>query len=697
MEQSDESDAFALWCHLADLNDIRMSVKDTWAEYSQGKITLDVAGVITETAFGMMKQTHEEFISYKPRFKAWWGLSLFLGLKTAYNNNVVYTFSKDPLAKVAEAKFEMKQADLVCAAAALLLRVFREACQMSLRDALKYKKSFHDQPYPTGLIGGSPKTEFESILFSFAPEIAAHVACNRMRSGAGQLHYHTYFTDELATLVALNSEPIEPSIWLVVATQTCMDIHDAFDSTSCAAVIQRTVSLSKNIVRGYDHFHSVPPFAHVASPTDKKYLERFLCRCELTNSATTCRKLGDKQGFHSRFFFPGLRALPHVAGEINYLTKIRMHVFGTRASNDCDAVMIMSYLYKAGKLANKVFESRTWLTFIARKYGLEMEVWQDLEMVIANHNLIGKTKPNADAYAMLRRFLLDMGTEAPSKLPNKIPSTAFAGKKSITEADSDLIAAMSGQYRNWDHPETKTSSATTLQAVLTGLATKSRVSNPVQQRRFTPVELLATLKQELIATETRVNFDYVGFSRQCISLLTKFVDTAMSKAPAVDQGQNGPAAVYYLLKAAADVDASSASSNLLSTIFADKGKPGVANTPFAAGIRVLQDALKDGQGKIYSQAAFNQSSGRLRKENRPLAAPNPERVIGEAAIQKFMAQLGPGVSCASSRRTIELYDPTGNLEKSDWIFNSRSMDPITGALMPYGKIHDALLHSMLIL
>lgn len=190
----------------------------------------------------------------------------------------------------------------------------------------------------------------------------------------------------------------------------------------------------------------------------------------------------------------------------------------------------------------------------------------------------------------------------------------------------------------------------------------------------------------MIANETRVNFDYVGFSRQCILLLTQFISAGMSKVPKADRIENGPAAVYHLLKGVADAESGSTDSGLLSTNPDSRVEQRIAKTPFAAGVAVLQNALKDGQSKKYCQSAFDQSSGRLRKESRPAAAPRPERVIPEAAIQKFMAQLGPGVSCASSRRTIEFYDPTGCVEKLDWMFNTRGMASITGDLMPDGKL-----------
>lgn len=355
MEQSDENDAFALWCHLADLNDIRMFVKGTWKEYAAGKLTLDVAGMITETAFGMMKRAHEEFIAVKPRFIAHDDISLFLGLKVAFNNNLVYTFSRNPLAKAADVLSETKQADLVCAGARLHLGMFSEACEKSLRDDLQYATDFSTQCYPGNLTGSGPKTEFEAQSFSFVPELTALVPGQRgFGNRKEKKHYYTHLTEGLTTLVPLNSERIEAPTWLVVATQTCMDIRDTVDITCGPATLHRSAAAFERVAEHYHSFHQLPHFVDVSAVANQETLHHMSSQWNKVKSAVTLGELGSSAlnaAFQDRLYFPGLRMLPGFAGELTYSMKIRLHKLGTSVANDCDAVMIIAHLYKAGERA----------------------------------------------------------------------------------------------------------------------------------------------------------------------------------------------------------------------------------------------------------------------------------------------------------------------------------------------------------
>lgn len=304
---------------------------------------------------------------------------------------------------------------------------------------------------------------------------------------------------------------------------------------------------------------------------------------------------------------------------------------------------------------------------------------------MASHSkLVTKTKPKTDAYAMLRHFLVDMGVSTPTPLPDQISSATFTAvsktsKKSIDAADSKFIAAMLEYYRD-DQGQLKSAGSGKLESVMLGLGAMTKGSGDQHHRRFTPAELLTTLQKELIANETRVNFDYVSFSRHCMSLLVQFIGSATSEPAHIGEV---PGAAYRLLKEAADTYAKSES---------DEGNESIANTPFAAGCAVVQDSLAGGQGNRFCQAALGLSSGHLHKENRPAATPNPEKVVPEAAIEEFLRRLGPGASISSSRRTIEVYDPTGNVEKMDWIFNDPSMTPIMEQVMPDGKMMSSPTH-----
>ncbi|KAK3628578.1 hypothetical protein LTR56_018521 [Elasticomyces elasticus] len=651
MENTGESDAFALWCYLQDLNDIRSSIKSTWRAYAKGEITLDVAGMVTEVAFGMMKRSHDELITIKPKFSDWWSVAYFLRLKLAFNNNVVYTFSKDPNAKVKQVQEHTNQADLVCTAAALLLRSFREACQMSLTGALKYNRGF-GTGQAQDLIGNRAKTDFEPILFSFVPEITVLAASKRMKEkgkvNKSTRHFSSYFTEELTTLIPLNTEPLEPSIWLVVACQTLMDVEELVGHANAVKALSTSASVVKEIVRESIHFHESSrlfkgkQYARTEQLDQARGIASHVCRVAMSTThgdGTPESHHADQAStatFGDQVFFPGVRSLPHFAGEVSYFMKIRLHGLGVTMANDGHAVLIMAHIYKA-----------------AKKYGLVSAAWHDMDLLVALHSskkpFVTKTSASADAHAMLRHYLLDMGVDATEFANGRIPPSPFDKSrndkvKKLSSAESEVTSALLEQYR--DHEEVKCERGVLLDALLTNIAAKISTTTHSTNRppRFTPAQLLATFKESLIADEARVNFDYIGLSRFCMDLLEKFL--AGVKVPQKDKSHLD--AVFRLLKAAADADAKAVD---------------VGTTAFAA-IGMLQPAIAE-HGK--KRPVLNNNTGK----------------ISEASITAFMQHL-PGASVGSSRRTIEIYHPQGNMQKADWIFNSIPMSPFRRAIMPGG-------------
>ena len=59
LEGEDNDSAFAIWCFLRDLNSVRDAVRETWLEYSEGKISFLTASTVTDTAFGLREYPHQ--------------------------------------------------------------------------------------------------------------------------------------------------------------------------------------------------------------------------------------------------------------------------------------------------------------------------------------------------------------------------------------------------------------------------------------------------------------------------------------------------------------------------------------------------------------------------------------------------------------------------------------------------------------
>jgi len=68
LDDEDGGIAFALWCLLQDLNDVRNCIQASWLEYGKGDVSLLAADVITETAFGLMRRATDSFVAVYPRF-----------------------------------------------------------------------------------------------------------------------------------------------------------------------------------------------------------------------------------------------------------------------------------------------------------------------------------------------------------------------------------------------------------------------------------------------------------------------------------------------------------------------------------------------------------------------------------------------------------------------------------------------------
>lgn len=104
LDDEKDDDAFAPWCFLADLNDIRAWVKTVWENFRDGKVSLMAAGMVTEMAFEIMQRAHDEFAKTNPRFSDWSVIGQWLRLKQIFNNNVLYTFCRDPNLSVRKPK-----------------------------------------------------------------------------------------------------------------------------------------------------------------------------------------------------------------------------------------------------------------------------------------------------------------------------------------------------------------------------------------------------------------------------------------------------------------------------------------------------------------------------------------------------------------------------------------------------------------
>lgn len=94
------------------------------------------------------------------------------------------------------------------------------------------------------------------------------------------------------------------------------------------------------------------------------------------------------------------------------------------------------------------------------------------------------------------------------------------------------------------------------------------------------------------------------------------------------------------------------------------------NTAFVRAAKYLETIfLEDGNAKKFSVAAFKQSSGRVPKSLRPKFPAQADLEPAVAALQERY----PTASIGSLRKTIEIYDPQGSLQKFETMLDSPEM------------------------
>ena len=429
LEDDQEQGSFALWCFLEDFYDVRSMIRQTWSEVRSGDITIDVAGEVTEAALGMLHRATDDFIAANPQFPTWASIINYHGFQAHYNGNVVYIIGRDEVDSSVPNSMYPKIPDMLCYPGSSLLPAYREATAIY---ALNYKGR-------DGFIGGSidhvdqPRvaTQLEPLLFSMVRELLSLKTYSNKKfrkspAGLFGLHHETHITSGLLKLT-LDTQNVdekvylgEPPLWLGMACSILMDIQDQVGSRPRFAgdSLLETANRSLATIAEVCHFHETEDFKAFFSEEKRAALEKMRIRASVTvDIINSSRRLEEddvpvpeaQQCHKTKSLAPAADTLPHSAGELQYLLKVDLHDHAVIWANEQFAVLILAHLYKA-----------------ARHYGLVTGTWADMDFVIAQHStknksFITKTGPNADAYSMLRHYLLDLGVEVTAFRNGTVP------------------------------------------------------------------------------------------------------------------------------------------------------------------------------------------------------------------------------------------------------------------------------------
>lgn len=116
IESDHEPPDYALWCHLEDLYDIRMSVMDTWNDYLKGDVTFMRACMTTQVACALIQSSSQRFCALEEEFNSLQKMYDFLHLVTRVimGQKTCFIARKDPSIMPSTRGQQTKIAELLC-------------------------------------------------------------------------------------------------------------------------------------------------------------------------------------------------------------------------------------------------------------------------------------------------------------------------------------------------------------------------------------------------------------------------------------------------------------------------------------------------------------------------------------------------------------------------------------------------------
>ncbi|KAK5119636.1 hypothetical protein LTR85_007465 [Meristemomyces frigidus] len=602
-----EDMAFEIWCLLQDLDDVRAFVCDTWAAYAKGHVSLMTTGMVTETAFGMMRRANEEFVAGHPECADYVAVMDFW--KAHYQPTVMSAMGQaasitPPYSP--ELLVAVNSGLLLCVPAAILIRVFEEHAQNYRRELLATR---HEIPEGGVLFAPKdvdPRAKFHhlgSVLLHLAPEIVDYTFFADRGRYPNPSRMAEEFVRGLASITRGGATPL----WLVVACQTYMDIFDLVKNrpgvgADCLIEHLQTASdtliCHREFIKKYKKEGFMGVWDEHFGRLMKQTEDAALFMIDMRQAAQT----GDDEAMAWTMLL-----LPVMASRKAYVHRIEMLHEGMMVANSGFVILCLAHFYKA-----------------ARHYGLVTTAWHDMDFIIAQHSgkqaYVTKVNASADAQAMARHFQIALGQPASSFARSQKPKVPWPGfvvrhARKMTATSPFVIAFTAGvgtanelDFDRGEVVDVVLQSMTENAATVSGSDSKSPArSSPTSQQHYTPLQLLSTLKKNLIADEPQLNFDYFTYYQSCANLLQGVIEIVQVGVPAAARCPPNPLyeVVDRLLWEAAEAVTS--------------GQP-LGPTRFGRAAAFLQIFIEE-DGKRFSKAAYDQSSGRIPKHKRPDFAP----------------------------------------------------------------------------
>lgn len=351
---------FALWCVVQEMYDIRAEVRSVWERYTNGDLSLNVAGFVVDETTALLHDAEIDLDPEANRSWSWTGVISHFNLTIEIVNPQIFIRPKTEkihrtFLKQGTSPHEL--AEMFCPRAFVLLFSFRIAIQ-NLR-LLGQEAILSNEVYKC-LPNIHP---FGSVLQLVLPEFAA---MSRLPLG------NRCFPGGIISALqfAADRPDHSPLMSHVVALQAMMDFFEILGDEYHTAVAQFKERVLHDRRRFMKHKERLPSLQVMAQGQDIRDPYYNLIDEASTDGFYKSLRLQamDEQGhaprarapyqIHSRF--------PSLAGRATHISMLALQFIGHLACNHDLIVLSLAYLYKA-----------------AQKVGAVVRTWEDMEYVIS--------------------------------------------------------------------------------------------------------------------------------------------------------------------------------------------------------------------------------------------------------------------------------------------------------------------------
>jgi hypothetical protein len=583
VEDDDDDEVFQVWCFLQDLYDVRMYVRDTWIEYSHGQVSFLLASSVTETAFGLLRCADAEFeASSSLPATDWLALLGYLGITMFTRGWAVWLFPTRGAAGVRapSTTSTVDVVQLLCPVAGISLCDYQndasKLCR-AVKGVQRQKNVGLSALKPSG--HGHP---FSQALWEIGP-----ILHDIVHTEMCQYHPADEFIQGLTQIHKKEAIPM----WLIVACQIYVDMYDLLGDDFYHGIdaLQTTLLEYKDTAVAV-HDYRPSAFGKLGDVLDGLGTLDHVSNGMGRSQNGQGRRMAPEHRNVKDGLFATERALHAYAGATLTDLKLGMLKCGTTIANHDYYVVSVAYIYKA-----------------LRAMGVLKCEWHDMNAVLVSFDgqqpVFPRCGATYDGRATAIRYenALGIPSSAATANPHRRQAAirAAAERRAHIGITSPLLQRLSDKKNCYEklgvgYTRSKTMEIAlyTLTATAAGTGTST---SPQPPECITPLQLLETFKRSVVSQEPILNFNFIEFFLDCARLMTSLCNQLRANHA-------------ELSKPRSDINHLGLTFDLL---LADPAGP------IAREAGDFLNSYIETCGKKYIKSAYDKSSGRIPKANRP--------------------------------------------------------------------------------